>query len=119
MMTMHFVKDENGKPQVPFQTVYVTGLIRDENGEKMSKSKGNVIDPLDMIDGISLADLLAKRTGNMMQPQLAEKIGKQHRKTVPGRHRCPWHRCAALYPGGAGLNRPRYQLGYEAPRWLP
>ncbi|MFY9180026.1 MAG: valine--tRNA ligase [Venatoribacter sp.] len=83
MMTMHFIKDENGKPQVPFKTVYVTGLIRDEVGQKMSKSKGNVLDPLDMIDGISLADLLEKRTGNMMQPQLAEKIGKRTQKEFP------------------------------------
>jgi valyl-tRNA synthetase len=73
MMTMHFCKDDNGQPQVPFKTVYVTGLIRDEIGQKMSKSKGNVLDPLDMIDGISLDALLEKRTGNMMQPQLAEK----------------------------------------------
>jgi valyl-tRNA synthetase len=83
MMTMHFNKDEDGKPQVPFKTVYVTGLIRDEIGQKMSKSKGNVLDPLDMIDGISLDDLLAKRTGNMMQPQLAEKIGKRTQKEFP------------------------------------
>lgn len=83
MMTMHFIKDEDGKPQVPFKTVYVTGLIRDENGDKMSKSKGNVIDPLDMIDGISLEDLLEKRTSNMMQPQLAEKIGNQTKKQFP------------------------------------
>ncbi|WMC10105.1 valine--tRNA ligase [Oceanimonas pelagia] len=80
MMTMHFIKDENGKPQVPFKTVYVTGLIRDENGDKMSKSKGNVLDPLDMIDGIDLESLVAKRTGNMMQPQLAAKIEKRTRK---------------------------------------
>lgn len=83
MMTMHFIKDEHGKPQVPFKTVYVTGLIRDEEGQKMSKSKGNVLDPLDMIDGISLADLLEKRTGNMMQPQLAEKIAKRTKKQFP------------------------------------
>ncbi|WP_172565216.1 valine--tRNA ligase [Vibrio navarrensis] len=81
MMTMHFVKDENGKPQVPFKTVYVTGLIRDENGDKMSKSKGNVLDPIDMIDGIDLESLVEKRTGNMMQPQLAAKIEKNTRKT--------------------------------------
>ncbi len=81
MMTMHFIKDENGKPQVPFKTVYVTGLIRDENGDKMSKSKGNVLDPIDMIDGIDLESLVEKRTGNMMQPQLAEKIEKNTRKT--------------------------------------
>ncbi|MEG1350284.1 MAG: valine--tRNA ligase, partial [Hafnia sp.] len=83
MLTMHFVKDENGKPQVPFKTVYVTGLIRDDEGQKMSKSKGNVIDPLDMIDGISLPELLEKRTGNMMQPQLAEKIAKRTEKQFP------------------------------------
>jgi len=83
MMTMHFIKDENGKPQVPFKKVYVTGLIRDENGDKMSKSKGNVVDPLDMIDGISLDDLLEKRTGNMMQPKLAAKINKLTKKEYP------------------------------------
>ncbi len=83
MMTMHFLKDENGKPQVPFKTVYVTGLIRDENGDKMSKSKGNVIDPLDMIDGIDLETLLNKRTGNMMQPKIAEGIKKRTAKEFP------------------------------------
>ncbi|MCD9480039.1 valine--tRNA ligase [Photobacterium phosphoreum] len=81
MMTMHFCKDEDGKPQVPFKTVYVTGLIRDENGDKMSKSKGNVLDPIDMIDGIDLESLVEKRCGNMMQPQLAAKIEKATRKT--------------------------------------
>lgn len=80
MFTMHFIKDKDGKPQVPFKTVYVTGLVRDENGAKMSKSKGNVLDPLDMIDGIDLESLVAKRTGNMMQPQLAAKIEKATRK---------------------------------------
>ena len=83
MMTMHFNKDENGKSQIPFKKVYMTGLIRDENGDKMSKSKGNVVDPLDMIDGISLEDLLQKRTGNMMQPKLAAKIEKLTRKEYP------------------------------------
>ena len=83
MMTTHFMKNEDGTPQVPFKTVYVTGLIRDENGEKMSKSKGNVIDPLDMIDGIDLAPLLEKRTGNLMQPKLAKKIAKQTEKEFP------------------------------------
>ncbi|MBN3574227.1 valine--tRNA ligase [Vibrio neptunius] len=81
MMTMHFNKDENGKSQVPFKTVYVTGLIRDENGDKMSKSKGNVLDPIDMIDGIDLESLVEKRCGNMMRPQLAKKIEKNTRKT--------------------------------------
>lgn len=77
MMTLYFRKE------VPFKTVYVTGLIRDEAGQKMSKSKGNVIDPLDMIDGISIEDLIEKRTGNMMQPQAAEKIAKRTRKEFP------------------------------------
>ena len=83
MMTMHFMKDDDGQPQVPFKYVYVTGLIRDEHGEKMSKSKGNVLDPLDMIDGIDLESLVAKRCGNMMQPRLAEKIEKRTRATFP------------------------------------
>ncbi len=83
MMTMHFMKNEDGSPQVPFKKVYVTGLIRDEQGQKMSKSKGNVLDPLDMIDGIELDTLLEKRTGNMMQPKLAEKIAKATRKAFP------------------------------------
>jgi len=83
MMTMHFMKDEDGKPQVPFKHVYVTGLIRDDHGQKMSKSKGNVIDPLDMIDGISLDALLEKRTSNMMNPKDAEKIAKRTRKEFP------------------------------------
>lgn len=84
MMTMHFVKDEKGNAQVPFKTVYMTGLIRDENGDKMSKSKGNVLDPIDMIDGIGLEELVEKRCGNMMQPQLAKKIEKATRKTFEG-----------------------------------
>ena len=83
MMTMHFMKDKDGNPQVPFKTVYVTGLIRDEEGNKMSKSKGNVLDPLDMIDGIDLDSLVAKRTANMMQPQMAEKIAKRTKKQFP------------------------------------
>jgi len=80
MMSMHLCKDKAGKPQIPFKNVYITGLVRDENGEKMSKTKGNVLDPLDMIDGITLPDLLEKRTGNMMQPQMAEKIRKRTEK---------------------------------------
>ncbi len=83
MMTLHFVRDADGRPQVPFRTVYVTGLIRDEEGQKMSKSKGNILDPLDMIDGVTLDELLKKRTGNMMQPQKAEKIAKRTARQFP------------------------------------
>ncbi len=83
MMTMHQLKDDNQKPVIPFETVYVTGLIRDENGQKMSKSKGNVLDPIDMIDGIGLEELVTKRTSNMMNPQEAEKIEKATRKNFP------------------------------------
>jgi len=83
MLTMHFVKNDDGSPQVPFKTVYVHGLVRDGQGQKMSKSKGNVLDPIDIIDGIDLETLVEKRTSNMMNPKDAAKIEKQTRKEFP------------------------------------
>jgi valyl-tRNA synthetase len=77
MMTLHLRKE------VPFHTVYVHGLVRDGEGQKMSKSKGNVIDPIDLIDGIELDGLVSKRTSGMMQPRMAAKIEKSTRRQFP------------------------------------
>ncbi len=77
MMGMKFMGN------VPFHEIYIHGLVRDSHGDKMSKSKGNVLDPIDLIDGIDLESLVEKRTSGMMQPQLAKKIEKQTRKDFP------------------------------------
>ena len=77
MMSLHFTD------KVPFREVYVHGLVRDMHGNKMSKSKGNVIDPIDLIDGIDLETLVTKRTSGLMNPKQAETIAKQTRKDYP------------------------------------
>jgi len=77
MLTLYF------KKEVPFKTVYVHGLVRDSHGQKMSKSKGNVLDPIDLIDGIDLENLVTKRTSGMQVPKLKQKIEKQTRKEFP------------------------------------
>jgi valyl-tRNA synthetase len=78
MMGLRFAGD------VPFREVCITGLIRDEHGEKMSKSRGNIIDPLDLIDGVDLESLVAKRTSGLMQPQMRTAIEKATRRQFPG-----------------------------------
>ena len=77
MLTLHFTEE------IPFQTVYITGLVRDAEGRKMSKTKGNGLDPLDLVDGISLEDLLAKRTSNLTQRSLKAQIEKHTRRDFP------------------------------------
>jgi len=77
MMALHFCQE------VPFHTVYVHGLVRDGEGQKMSKSKGNVIDPIDLIDGIDLEALVTKRTSGMMQPKMASQIERITRQQFP------------------------------------
>ena len=77
MMGLEFAGD------VPFRDVYITGLIRDEHGDKMSKSKGNILDPIDLVDGIDLEALVAKRTSGLMQPHMRATIEKNTRRQFP------------------------------------
>jgi valyl-tRNA synthetase len=108
MMGLRFIGD------VPFRDVYITGLILDENGDKMSKSKGNVIDPLDIVDGIDLEALVAKRTSGMMQPQLAAKVEKFTRKQFP--EGIASHGTDALRFTFAALASPSRELRFDMAR---
>jgi valyl-tRNA synthetase len=108
MMGLKFMHD------VPFRDVYITGLILDEHGDKMSKSRGNVIDPLDIVDGISLEDLIVKRTSGLMQPQLAPAIEKATRRQYP--QGIAPHGTDALRFTFAALASPSREIRFELAR---
>ncbi len=112
MMTLKFTD------QVPFKKVYVHGLVRDNDGQKMSKSKGNVLDPLDMIDGITLDALIDKRTKGLMQPQKEKQITKRTHKDFLMAS-TPTGPTPALYLPVTGLHRSGHQMGHGPHRRLP
>ena len=83
MQGLHFMKDENGNGVVPFDDVYIHALVLDENGKKMSKTEGNVIDPIDLIEGIDVETLIEKRIRILRDTKKADQIKKKTRKQYP------------------------------------
>ena len=103
----------------PFHEVYMHALVRDERGQKMSKSKGNVLDPLDFIDGIDLDGLIAKRTTGFADRKDIDRIASATRRDYPEWHRPVRRRRAALHAGGDGGAGARHQALGAACRRLP
>ena len=113
MMTAHFT----GK--VPFETVYVHGLVRDSQGQKMSKSKGNTLDPIDLIDGIGIDALVEKTHHRPDEPESCREDRQGHPQGIPGRYRCLRYRRGALHDGVVRLAGPQHQLRSGPRRRLP
>jgi len=104
---------------VPFRDVYINAIVRDEDGQKMSKSKGNVLDPLDLIDGVDLETLVAKATSNMMEPAAGGEDLAAHAPAVSRRHPVVRRRCGPFHLRVARDVQPDAELRPEPLRRLP